>query len=230
MDKNKLNKLINFIDFLGHIVNKNVEIALHIIEGEKTYIPIIVNGHVSLRDKDAPLTDLAKSFIENEIYKEKDYFKNYVGYTKDKRKIKGSTYFIKSDENELEGMICFNIDVSKYEDLFNSLSDNLNINLSFLESFNKSTNAIENEEREISLNNFTEYYTSSIEDTVYSIVPKKVIESQEKLKYSQKMDIIRALYLKGLFNVKGTINEVSKLINTSVSSIYRYISEIENFD
>lgn len=230
MDNNKLNELINFIDFLGHIVNKNVEIVLHVIEKDRSYIPIIVNGHVSLRDKDAPLTDLARSFIENEIYKEKDYFKNYVGYTKDNRKIQGSTYFVKSNDKELEAMICFNVDVTKYDEVFKSLADNFNVNLDFLKSFNNSNREESPKEKDINSNNFTEYYTSSIEDTVYSIVSKDRIESGEKLKYSQKMDIIRALYVKGLFNIKGTINEVSKLINTSVSSIYRYISEIENYD
>lgn len=223
MDKYRISQIISFVEFLKNVVGKNVEIVFHVISKEKSYVAAIVNGHVSGRDTSAPLTDLALSLIDSGLYKTRKYIKNYTGYTKDNKKIMASTYFLTSKEGELEGMICFNVDVSKYDELVSNLIENLNVGLDFLESINPDAN------NEINHDNmeFTEYYSHSIMDTVYSAVPKEVLDSGRKLRTNQKMDIIRAVYAKGFFNIKGTIPEISKIIDSSVSSVYRYIAEVE---
>lgn len=223
MNRHRLHELTEFVEFLGNIVNKNIEIVLHIIEKDRSYIAAIVNNHVSGRTKDAPLTDLAKSFVENGTYKDRQFFKNYTGYTKDGKKIQASTFFITSTEGELEAMICFNIDVGEYSSMFKKMMETFNINLDFVDIGQN----LPKKEPEAEIQKFTEYYNNSITDTVYSVVPKEYFDNRKKLKSSQKMEIIRALHEKGLFNVKGTIQEISTILDLSVSSIYRYISEVE---
>lgn len=224
MDKHKLDELVTFVDFLKNIVGKNVEIVLHVIEKDTSYIAKIINGHVSGRDETAPLTDLAISLIDRKIYKDRKFIKNYTGYTQNNKKIQASTYFVTSAKGELEAMICFNIDVSKYEQLMTDIIDNMSINVEFLDSL------MSKEKNEVSLDNieFTEFYSNSLQDVVYNVIPKEVIDSKKKLKTKEKLYIIKAVYDKGLFNFKGTINQIAKILQCSTSSVYRYLAEVEN--
>lgn len=44
---------------------------------------------------------------------------------------------------------------------------------------------------------------------------------------SEKMEIVKSLNKKGIFNIKGSVSELAKRFNTSEKTIYRYLNNLE---
>lgn len=72
-----------------------------------------------------------------------------------------------------------------------------------------------------------ETLSHNIEDILAQSIDLNVLKSGLTLKSVQKNDIIKKLYKKGIFNIKGSLNIVSKLLKMSESSIYRYIGKFK---
>ncbi|MDN5810914.1 MAG: PAS domain-containing protein, partial [Tetragenococcus koreensis] len=65
------------IDFLSTILGDQYEIVFHVITEEEVYIDSIINGNISGRNKDSPLTKFALDLIDSKAYLDKDYVVNY---------------------------------------------------------------------------------------------------------------------------------------------------------
>ena len=48
-----------------------------------------------------------------------------------------------------------------------------------------------------------------------------------KLSHSEKLDIIRQLYQKGIFSMKGAIKTVGHRLSCSPASMYRYLETVK---
>lgn len=227
MEENRKIELIQFVHFLGNILGDNVEIVLQIIEPDHNYIGAIVNGHISGRTKNAPLTGLALEMIKNKVYKKQPYIQNYKGITKDNRDIQASTYFIKSPEGELEAMLCFNVDISPYIILSQKI-----LNLGNVKMDVQSDKIAKNHVDSPTSNGveFVEYFSETLKDIIYSIVPANVLNSNVALKPEQKIEIVKILFDKGFFEVKGAVSQVAEILKVSEPSVYRYLKQVESTD
>ncbi len=236
MEAYREKQLIEFVRLLGGILGNNIEIVLHIIEEEHSYIAAIENGYISGRTEDSPLTELALSFIKNGVYIDNQYVKNYRGITKDNKQIRASTFFLKDGEGNLEAMLCFNIDVTKIKELSNEILLLANLTVANNEEDNGYfTMGLDNKSAHNSTligNNhdgeFIEYFSESLYDFFHSIVPEENIADVESLKLDQKIEVVQQLHDRGYFEVKGAVAQVAKLLKVSEPSVYRYLKQIEH--
>lgn len=220
MDNHIHEVIENLIVFIGKVIPANTEIVYHRVKGDSTEITCIINGHVSERTPDSPLTQLAEKLISNKEYLTKDYINNYKGLTKSGKIIQASTYFIKNNNNELIALVCFNTDISYYLNFFDKLFSDFNINPSMvIEELNFENN---------NSSDFIEYYSTSLNEQIYSIIPEEDINKNENISYSNRLKVIEVLYQKGFFNMKNTVPSVAKILNVSEPTIYRYIKQVEN--
>lgn len=201
----------DMVPFLGKALGSHCEVAL--LDCENGRIIAIANGTISGRSVGAPITDMAKRIIEREEWKYSDYTANYAGYTTNQKLLRSSSYFIKED-GRLIGILCINVDTSDYQRLVQ-----LTLSLGGLTASTPNLIGETGTERENFIDSITDTMTQVMREMYGDNTP-------EQFKQDEKIDIVARLNEKGVFNVKGSVGRVAKLLGCSEPSIYRYISKL----
>lgn len=207
-----LNSYLNLIKFLSQIYGANCEVVLHSIENDKVSIIAIENGEISDRKTGEEIREIGSRFKNR--YKIKDFIVGNYERTSNKRKIKTNTFFIKDSSGELIGMLCINFDMTvpiaakKFFD-------------EFIEHFS---------DNEDNSDNITSSTANSIKEFTLNIIKDVIKDSGipvERMTPEERIDILKILKEKGVFTIKGAVREVSKHLETSETSIYRYLKELD---
>lgn len=217
-------RYVDLVEFLGIVMGSSTEVVLHIMDSFGYYIGAIANGHVSGRTVDSPITGLALDMIRSKAYRNHSFLCNYKGIGKNGNTLKSSTYFIKNDEDELEGLLCINADVSSYLEAAETLMGLA----SFGSTETKQRLATHVNPSLHTDEEMVEYFSDSIQDIVYTIIPRELIENPDSLKYPKRLEIINELYKQGVFAIKGAVSKVASILNISEPSVYRYLQTVKN--
>lgn len=200
--------------YLGATLGQDYEVVVHSVNQDKienSEIIAIENGHISRRTIHSPLTDLALEMIKNKDYERMNFKTNYKAITQEGTITRGSTYFIKDDEGNLEGLLCINHDQTRLRQLANSILDYCNdVTPDATEEANEST----------------EMLSSSVEDIVNAVIDPVFLNEEMVLSPKQKEAAISKLYDKGVFSMKGSVQKVAKLLHMSEPTVYRYLKEL----
>lgn len=229
-NSNKLNKYIPVVHFIAEIMGKNCEVVLHDVTKPDSSIVEIVNGHISGRKVNGPITDLALKVMKEKNYKDKHFICNYESVGKGKKPFRSSSYFLKDEQNEIIGMICVNVDLTDLMKARSILDDAILLadvtNIANQEQVQDHT-----EQKKSSFDlNVLESFEDNIEDLLLSLIKGVLSESEiapERMSPQEKMDIVRKLNEKGVFLLKGGVSEVAKHLDASEATIYRYLSKIK---
>ena len=217
MNKVKLAQYTALVKFLGAALGPDYEIVLHDINGKDQSVAAIANGRISGRNVGAPLTDKALRFIADKTYQDQDFLCNYTGRSKDERTLRASTMFIKDDGGRLIGMLCINFDPSRYQKASQDILKRCGLDGEIFLEDNHLHPAGEVE-------NFSDSI-SEVTDTVLKRYLKDGIPP-ERLAQEEKMAIVNQLEERGIFLLKGAVNEVATRLPCSAASIYRYLGKI----
>lgn len=216
MDKELFRHYQNIMNYFGQILGSNYEFVLHVLNPNgDSHIGHIVNGELSGRSLNGPLTDYAKKLINDKVYLNKDYVVDYVGEGPRGKKFRSSTLFIKDHEGELQGLLCINFDADVYRKVAKDILNLANLSVD-----------IEHIEKETDKEQPVEKLTDNIRNIIYAVVDKDILESGAQLSPEQKRLAISKLKEHGIFDIKGTINEVADIMGMSESSVYRYLQMI----
>lgn len=215
--KSKLDKYIPMVNFIAAIMGKNSEVVLHDLTDLDHSVIAIRNNNISNREVGAPATDLVLKILkENSKYKG-DFITNYHGVNKFNKLLSSSTFFIRDDDGSLIGLICVNTDETALNSLMEAVSNVYSIYKKEPESEPKDDGESEN-------------LSSSIEElaqlSINKITSAKGITT-EYLKQEDKIEIVGELYEKGIFLLKGAVQEVANALGASEATIYRYIHKIK---
>lgn len=220
MDNELFRHYQNIMNYFGEILGSNYEFVLHVLNpNEGSHIGHIVNGDLSGRSLNGPLTDYAKKLINEKVYLNKDYVVDYVGEGPRGKKFRSSTLFIKDREGQLQGLLCINFDADAYRKVAKDILKLANL-----------SSEIELIEQETDREQPIEKLTDNIRNIIYSVIDKDILESGAQLSPEQKRLAIFKLKEYGVFEVKGTINEVAEIMGMSESSVYRYHQMISRND
>lgn len=213
-----LTQYIPLVEFLGKALGPDYEIALHDLSGgiSSSSVVAIANGFNSGRSVGAPITSKALEFISGKAYEYEDYKVNYTGRTGSGVVTRSSTMFIKDDNEKLVGMLCVNYNTTR-------LNDTVNRMLALFQLPPVSDPAA-GEEVPPAHDPGAEYFNSSIENLISSML--HVSAPRERLTQEEKIDIVRNLNRKGVFQIKGAVSEVAVQLCSSEASIYRYLGKI----
>ena len=217
MNKVKLAQYTALVKFLGAALGPDYEIVLHDINGKDQSVAAIANGRISGRNVGAPLTDKALRLIADKTYQDQDFLCNYTGRSKDERTLRASTMFIKDDGGRLIGMLCINFDPSRYQKASQDILKLCGLDGEIFLEDNHLHPAGEVE-------NFSDSI-SEVTDTVLKRYLKDGIPP-ERLTQEEKMAIVKQLEERGIFLLKGAVNEVATRLHCSAASIYRYLGKI----
>ena len=200
------------VDFIANVYGKNCEVILHDLRKLENSIIAIRNNQVTGRNVNDTITDFALDIISQEKYKNENFICNYTGKTNDGGKdIRASTYFIRDEEGTLIGMLCINIEVTA---LINARR--------VIDDFILDGERVEIKEQE--------NFNLSINDHVSSLIIQTLAEFETaplRMTMEEKKQVVKNLESKGVFLLKGVVNEVAKSLKVSEQTVYRYIKELE---
>jgi predicted transcriptional regulator YheO len=211
-----IKKFTSIADFLGEILGTNTEIILHDLTNYQHSIVHIINGHISGRKIGDSITDLVLEFMFNESKGNKQFICNYNSKTVQGRLLYSSTYFIRDDSNKIVGALCLNSD---YHDVKKSISFLTSLLPNYVDDKTVSANIIKE-----NLNSDAQELTLNKIDAIinqFDVIPNRMT-------IEEKTEVIAALNDCGIFNIRGSVQEVANKLYMSEPSIYRYIKKIKN--
>lgn len=212
------------VEFLGRVMGENCEIVLQDVRKGKNCIVAIANGHISGRKVGSPLTDFGTRILNDQKWQDQDCFCNYRGVTKQNKPLRSSTYFIK-EGGQIVGMLCINIDDSRFLELSSML-----LRLGGIPEASAGSCPITDDKSDPERPATTETFFEDTNDVTDSVISEYFflngISSADRLTQEEKLDIVRRLDEKGVFMVKGTVYPVATKLSVSVASLYRYLSRI----
>ena len=211
-----IKKYISIADFLGEVLGKNTEIILHDLTNYQKSIVYIINGNISGRKIGDSITDLMLDFILSESKGNKQFICNYNSKNVEGKLLYSSTYFIRDDSNKIVGALGLNSD---YQDIKNSLSFLTSLLPNYVDDKIASLNIIKE-----NLNSDGQELTLNKIDAIvnqFNVIPTRMTPKE-------KTEVISALSECGIFNIRGSVQEVAIKLQMSEPSIYRYIKKIKS--
>lgn len=204
------------MNYFGEILGSHYEFVLHVLDTDGgSHIGHIVHGELSGRSLNSPLTNYAKKLIEEKAYLKKDFIVNYVGEGPKGKKFSSSTMFIKDHEGQLQGLLCINFDADAYRKVAKDVLNlaNLSWDIAYMDKKTEQEQPVEK-------------LTENIQNIIYTQIDKDILESGAQLSPEQKKLAISKLKEYGVFDIKGTVIDVAKVMGMSESSVYRYLRTV----
>lgn len=204
----KLVSLFSIANGISKNFGKNCEVVIHDFQWPESSLVHIV-GKVTNREVGAPITNLVLEKLQRKGNMAEDII-GYQSSTKDGRILKSSTLFIRDDQGNIIGCMCINYDLS---DFFTCQQ--------ILEGFTKTNKPLEESHRE-------EFFSDVNEalDEIIKVVLKEYPVPKQLLQKEDKLVIVKKLDEKGVFLVKGAIDQVANILGVSRYTIYNYLEEV----
>lgn len=224
MNRAMLKQYTKLVEFLSLTLGPSYELTLHDINGKTSSIVAIVNGSISGRDLNSPPTSMALKAVEDNAAG-KDYRINYTGLTNSGKVLRSSTYYIKDSGGHLAGMLCINFDDSKFQAFTSQL-----FQLIHPDNYVENNIAIRSDILEPDMEGGeTEHFNDSVTSAAYGVVQDVLNEDGipvDRLTQTEKIRIVSQLEQRGVFRLKGAVEHVSKALQSSPASIYRYLTKV----
>jgi len=212
-----LQSLRPLVKALAKTLGESCEVVLHDFSDTEHSIIMIVNNYVTGRQVGDPLTDLGLRILRSGGCKD-DTLVNYESTTKSGRKLRSTTVFIRDPKSKkLIGAICINFDLTDYEKMKRMWEDFCQTAPLFKQ--------IESEDKSKEIN---ETFARNPKEILEEAIKKGIKEIAKPLSSMNKDDrikLIRLLDKRGIFLIKGAIDEVAKELGISHYTIYNYLRE-----
>ena len=117
MEKELKRHYMLIVDFLGHILGPDYEIALHELNDDSNEIIAIANGELTGRHLGSPLSNKMLEYVAGNLYETQNYVLNFESVSATGKTMCSNSMFIKGRHGELSGLLCINFDASRYEEL-----------------------------------------------------------------------------------------------------------------
>lgn len=221
MDEKQKEQFIKLTKFLGQVLGKQYEVVFHVIDKKGTYIAAIENNHISGRTLESSLDAFISELIQKKVYLKKDFLYDYKALVEKNKFVRGSTFFIKNSD-ELVGILCINHDASVIRDAICKIID-----IEKLDDMGEFLSQDESSNLEINDLANVETLSRSIEEILAQNIDMSYLNSNYQLSITQKEEIAKTLYEKGIFNIKGAVAIVAKFLKISEPSVYRYLKKFK---
>ena len=211
--RESLNEYIPIIKFMSAMLGPNVEIILYDMADKK--VLWVEGAFDSDMRPGREMRPIEKSMIDKKIYKKNDCQLHYRTMSKEKHyKMTSSTYFIKDTKETPIGMLTFNFRVDQLIEARDLLETLVN-------GPRKVTTKVD------------KMFFENMEDATDDLIKNKVLEEitvfdkdPEKFTFHDKMLLMQRLEKSGVLLMKGSVAEIAKQLKTTETSIYRYITKL----
>ena len=214
------------LPFLGQALGPDTEILLcdteHILQSVHPISDRSLPG--------GPIGDMEQSFIKEGTYKSRDSITNYRALHPPRERLRSSSLFIKDSAGHLKGFLTVNIRVEKLlqtRDVINAL---INGDGPCAVTFSEDQpGKLKKKMPPPAPINRYDGVNVAIQDIIHSVTDEYLDTfgiTAERLNASERMQIVRELDRRGVFLVKGSINDVAQRLSCSEATIYRYLQQL----
>lgn len=199
------------VELLGKMLGSDYEIVLHDVSDGDTSIVALVNGNLTGRDVNAPMTDFGKFLMSDPRSIEVDYIANYPSEAGNGRPMRSGVALIKDEEDKLVGFLCINFDMTKAS-ILKDMGDFMmrTIPLSFESVKTEKFSGIKGHE-------------SLIEKARKKFgKPLNFLNSEERKQCIKFMDSL------GFFKLKGSIESLAKEMGRSRYTLYADLRSVRD--
>jgi len=194
---------------LSRALGPDCELVLHDFSDIRSSL-VAIESSVTGRSLGAPLTDLILRILRHDD--SPDDLINYHTSTPDGRPLRSCTLFLRDDEGKPVGCLCFNWDLTPWIAARNLLQEFCQV---------RYLDAAGSESQEA----FVQDVEELLQDTIDQILSKerKPVTLLDK---ADRVRVVRALDERGVFLIKGAVEDVAKSLNVSRYSVYNYLEEV----
>lgn len=213
MNEHDVRLYSDIAEFLGNVLGPDYEIILY----DLNHILMIINGDISGLKKGAPISNVMRNILQKKISARRKWTVHYRALSGNGKILRCSTIYIKSETGKLLGAININFDDNRYRELSAMV-----FSLCHPDSYASDNISIEIRGNEQEL--LSENISTAIDDILKRIDIKLPLN---KLTHLERLDIIRQLYQKGMFSMKGALKAVAMKLSCSPASMYRYLNIVK---
>lgn len=209
-----LDRYIPVTEFIAEMMGPDTEVILYSVTDRSVYY--VINPMDEEMVVGSGLRSLERRFLENRLYDHESFVVNYRALSKHRNKLKSATLFLRGDNRQLIAMLTVNANVDRLVELRDML------------------NEMVSGHRPYDNQHGTSFYNSfevSVEGIVSTTIRKELDKYKvppDRLSQQEKIEIVRCLDQQGVFLVKGAIVEVAKSLQTTETTIYRYLNKLSN--
>lgn len=209
-----LDRYIPVTEFIAEMMGPDTEVILYSVTDRSVYY--VINPMDEEMVVGSGLRSLERRFLENRLYDHESFVVNYRALSKHRNKLKSATLFLRGDNRQLIAMLTVNANVDRLVELRDML------------------NEMVSGHRPYDNQHGTSFYNSfevSVEGIVSTTIRKELDKYKvppDRLSQQEKIEIVRCLDQQGIFLVKGAIVEVAKSLQTTETTIYRYLNKLSN--
>lgn len=209
-----LDRYIPVTEFIAEMMGPDTEVILYSVTDRSVYY--VINPMDEEMVVGSGLRSLERRFLENRLYDHERFVVNYRALSKHRNKLKSATLFLRGDNRQLIAMLTVNANVDRLVELRDML------------------NEMVSGHRPYDNQHGTSFYNSfevSVEGIVSTTIRKELDKYKvppDRLSQQEKIEIVRCLDQQGIFLVKGAIVEVAKSLQTTETTIYRYLNKLSN--
>lgn len=200
-------RYIPLVEGLQKYLGDLYEIILHDVHRPDSSI-LYIAGNLTHRSVGGPLTNV----VLEELKRHGDQAEDMIGYQSSGPQgqlFKSATIFLRDDSGSVMGCFCINMNISALQPSVQWLCSML------------SPGSASN--REVFAQDITEVVDHIVEDEIAATgIPL------EQMTRADRTAFILALDKKGIFDVKGAVERIAHLLNTSIYTIYSYLKEIRS--
>lgn len=240
-----VSQLIPVVDMIARTFGKDCEVVLHDLTQPRNSVVYAVNGHVTGREIGQSFDHLITHVLLSKDFKD-DVSANYSFRTKEGTLIRSSTALIKNQEGVAVGAICINLDTSADIAVLRRLRE---LYQGFAGLEEQPAEAVRQrgpapgEAAERSGGKAGEQLLAqpqerpkppelpggNVVDMADHLIDQ-IVGGQEvgQMQRDEKVQMVRFMYEKGLFLIKGTIERVAEKLGVSKVTVYSYLDEIKN--
>ena len=217
------------VDFLGHVLGPDYEIALHELEDDSNRIIAIANGELTGRHIGSPLSNKMLEFVAGNLYETQNYVLNFESVSATGKTMCSNSMFIKGRHGELSGLLCINFDDSRFHEISDAILKLIHPD-DFVHHhyFPVDAPAKQPMQPQHAPSVPAEHFQSDMNglmEELFETVTKSVDVPLDRLTQAERTRIIAQLHEQGMFELRGAVQFTVKKLSCSQASIYRYIKK-----
>ena len=213
MIKPVIAQYIPIAQLIAQTVGEDCEVVLHDLATPQSSVVYTVNNHVTGRQVGQSFDHLVPQVILSQKL-ENDIVANYYFRTSEGKLIKSSTALLKDFDGRVVGAMCINIDTTRItqqmewlQAMLPGVGDNI---------------AAPAAPAEVPLEAVT-HVSEVVTDLIDRTIGDKDIS---RMRREEKLELIRFMDQRGIFLMKGAVDQVGSRMGISRVTVYSYIDEV----
>ena len=195
---------ISVAEMLVRTFGADCEVVLHDLDDPEHSVVYVANGAVTGRKVGDSFDQLVRQVILSDQLRE-NFVANYYFTAPNGKRIRSSTVLIQGADGRLEGAMCINLDTTR-----------LTQQIAYLQSFLPDRPKPKQPPQ-------SEHISVMIENLMDNIIGPG---GGQKLSRDERIEKVRFMEEKGLFLMKGSVEQAAEKLGVNKVTIYSYLDEV----